>query len=79
MAYRVTSPSNVARSRGPVAVTPISCAVFRMSRTSLKEGGTNRLEEMNRFLSWYLKASARGRRVKNVPILGTRSLSFDWP
>ena len=34
---------------------------------------------MERFLSWYLKASTSGRRVKNVPMLGTRSLSLDWP
>jgi hypothetical protein len=46
---------------------------------SLKEGGTKRLDEMKRFLSWYLNASARGSRVKNVPILGTSNLSLDWP
>jgi hypothetical protein len=50
-AYRVTSPSNVASSTGPAAVTPMSWAVFKMSRTSLKDGGTKRLEEINRFLS----------------------------
>jgi hypothetical protein len=44
---------------------------------SLKDGGTNRLEDMNRFLSWYLKAAASGSRVKNVPTLGTSSFNFD--
>lgn len=77
--YRVTSPSNVARSNLPRDVTPMSCAVLRMRRMSLKEGGTNRLDEMKRFLSWYLNAASSGSLVKKVPILGTRSFSLDCP
>lgn len=46
--YNVTSPSNVARSNGPDAVTPMICAVFKMRRISLNDGGTKRREEMNR-------------------------------
>jgi len=76
--YKVTSPSKVARSKGPEAVNPMICAVFKMSRTSLNEGGTKRRDDMNLLLSWYLKAAARGRRVKKAPILGTSSFSFDW-
>ena len=77
--HKVTSPSKVARSKFPAEVTPINCAVFKINRISLKEGGTKRLDEMNRFLSWYLNAAAKGSLVKNVPIVGTRSLSFEWP
>jgi len=51
MTYKVTSPSKVAKSTDPAEVTPMSCAVFKISLISLKEGGTNRLEEIKRFLS----------------------------
>lgn len=75
--YRVTSPSNVARSNGPEAVNPMICAVFNISLTSLNDGGTKRLRDMNLLLSWNLNAAARGRRVKKVPILGTNSFNFE--
>lgn len=76
--YNVTSPSNVARSSGPANARPIIWAVLRMRRMSLKDGGTKRREDMKRWRSWYLKASARGRRVKKVPMLGTSNFSLDW-
>lgn len=46
--------------------------MFRVRRMSLKEGGTKRREDMRRRESWYSKAEARGRAVKNVPTVGTR-------
>lgn len=60
-----------------VLTMDIAWAVLRTRRTSLKDGATNRREEMKRRRSCQAKASWRGRAVKNVPIEGTRSLSFD--
>lgn len=44
---------------------------------SLKEGATKRRELMKRRASCQAKASWSGRRVKKVPMEGTRSLSLD--
>jgi hypothetical protein len=57
----------------------MSWAVFRMSRMSLKDGGTKRLDEIERLLSWYLNELPRGRGVKKVPTVGTSNLSLDCP
>lgn len=46
--YKVTSPSKVARSKGPARARPIICAVLRIKRMSLNDGGTKRREEMKR-------------------------------
>jgi hypothetical protein len=53
------------------------CAVFRMSRMSLKDGGTKRREEIARIASWWRKAASRARGVKNMPIVGTSMLNFE--
>jgi len=60
-----------------VISTYIICAVFNINLTSLKEGGTNLLEEINLFPSWYLKAAANGNLVKKLPMLGTSNFNFD--
>lgn len=44
---------------------------------SLKEGATNRREEIARIESWCLKASSSANGVKKVEMVGTSILSLD--
>lgn len=74
--YNVTSPSKVASCSAPL-VTAMVCAELRICRTSLNDGATNLLDEMYRFLSWYLKAASRGSLVKKGPAVGTSILSLE--